>query len=54
MSIQTTKSRHESISQEEDDDDQFIKESTELAKSFTELFINTQEISGRQFLELRC
>ena len=52
MSIQT-EARHDSVSQEEEDDEKFIAESTELAKSFTELFIlKTQNTSGRQALEL--
>lgn len=50
MSVQTA-SRRESASQEEEDDEEFIKESTKLAKSFTEFFISSQAISGREYLE---
>ena len=50
MSVQTTY-RQESASQEEEDDEEFIKESTKLAKSFTEFFISSQAISGREYLE---
>jgi len=39
MSMQV---RHPSVSQEEEEDERFIQESTELAKSFTEFFINSQ------------
>jgi len=52
MSIQ---GRHPSISQEEEEDERFIQESTELAKSFTEFFINSQarkikKLQGTQLL----
>ena len=35
-------SRLPSVSQEEEEDERFIQESAELAKSFTEFFINSQ------------
>jgi len=52
MSIQ---SRYPSVSQEEEEDERFIQESTELAKSFTEFFINSQarrtnKLQGTQLL----